>query len=66
MTMKLFSRKNKKTNRRRGQRPELKVVEEVDFARRGRLWTHICTLRRDMFPENVEVYEDNKKSLSTY
>ena len=62
MTMKLFSRKNKKANTRR-QRPELKVVEGVDFRRRERLWSHICKLRREML---ITTDPDNKKSLSTY
>lgn len=63
MTMKLFSRKNKKANKRRNQRPEMRVIEGVDFARRERLWSHICKLRREML---ITTDPDNKKALSTY
>lgn len=60
MTIRLFSRKNKKANRR-SQRPDLKVVEGVDFTSRKRLWSHICKLRREML---ITTEPDNKKALS--
>lgn len=60
MTMKLFSRKNKKANRR-NKRPELKVVEGIDLRSRKRLWSHICKLRREML---ITTEPDNKKALS--
>lgn len=64
MTMKLFSRKNKKANRRR-QRPELKVVEGVDLISRKREHKKICGYIKEMFPEDAGVYEGNKKAPST-
>lgn len=63
MTMKLFSRKNKKANRRRNQRPELKVVEGIDLRSRKRELSKILKYRREML---ITVDPDNKKSLSTY
>lgn len=62
MTMKLFSRKNKKASKKR-QRRELKVVEGVDFTSRKRLWNHICTIRREML---ITDKVDNRKAPSTY
>lgn len=58
--MKLFRRKKAQ---KRARRPELRVVEGVDFARRERLWSHICKLRREML---ITTDPDNKKSLSIY
>lgn len=62
MTMKLFSRKNKKANRKR-QRPELKVVEGVDLRSRKRELSKILKYRREML---ITADPDNEKSLSTY
>ena len=62
MTIKLFSRKNKKSNRR-NQRPELKVVEGVDFRSRKRELSKILKYRREML---ITTDPDSKKSLSTY
>lgn len=58
MTIKLFSRKNKKENRRRSQRPELRVVEGVDLRSRKREHKKICGYIREMD------LDDNKKALS--
>ena len=63
MTMKLFSRKKQKANRRRNQRPEMRVIEGIDLRSRKRLWSHICKLRREML---ITTDPDNKKALSTY
>ena len=63
MTMKLFSRKNKKANRRKSQRLELKVVEGVDLRSRKRELSKILKYRREML---ITVDPDTKKSLSTY
>lgn len=62
MTMKLFSRKNKKANRKR-QRPELKVVEGIDLRSRKRELSKILKYRREML---ITTEPDSKKSLSTY
>jgi len=62
MTMKLFSRKNKKANRR-NQRPELKVVEGIDLRSRKRELSKIFKYRREML---ITTEVDNKKSPSTY
>lgn len=62
MTMKLFSRKNKKANRKR-QRPELKVVEGIDLRSRKRELSKILKYRREML---ITADPDNEKSLSTY
>lgn len=64
--MKLFSRKNKRANRRRNQRPELRVVEGIDLRSRKREHKKICGYIREMFPEDAGVYEGNKKAPSTY
>lgn len=61
MTIKLFSRKNKKANRRRSQRPELRVIEGVDLRSRMKEHKKICGYMRELFPED---YEDNKKAPS--
>ena len=58
--MAIFRRKKAQ---KRARRPELRVVEGVDFRRRERLWSHICKLRREML---ITTDPDNKKSLSTY
>ena len=60
MTMKLFSRKDKKTNRR-DKRPELKVVEGIDLRSRKRELNKILKYRREML---ITTEPDNKKSLS--
>lgn len=58
--MTIFRRKKAQ---KRARRPELRVVEGVDFRRRERLWSHICKLRREML---ITTEPDNKKALSTY
>lgn len=58
--MAIFRRKKAQ---KRARKPELRVVEGVDFTGRKRLWSHICKLRREML---ITVDPDNKKSLSTY
>lgn len=63
MTIKLFSRKNKKANRKRSQRPELKVVEGVDLRSRKKEHKKILGYRREML---ISIDPDNKKALSTY
>lgn len=63
MTIKLFSRKNKKANRRRSQRPEMRVVEGVDLRSRKREHKKILGYRREML---LSIDPSNKKSLSTY
>ena len=60
MTMKLFSRKKQKANRKR-QRPELKIVEGVDFRSRKRELSKILKYRREML---ITTDPDNKKALS--
>ena len=60
MTIKLFSRKNKKANRR-SQRPELKVVEGVDLRSRKKEHKKILGYRREML---ISIDPDNKKALS--
>ena len=62
MTMKLFSKKNKKANRKR-QRPELRVVEGIDLRSRKRELSKILKYRREML---ITTEPDNKKALSTY
>ena len=62
MTMKLFSRKNKKAKRKR-QRPELKVVEGIDLRSRKRELSKILKYRREML---ITADPDNKKAPSTY
>lgn len=62
MTMKLFSRKNKKANRSR-QRPELKVVEGIDLRSRKRELSKILKYRREML---ITTEPDNKKAPSIY
>ena len=59
MTIKLFSRKNKKANRR--QRPELRVVEGVDLRSRKKEHKKILGYRREML---LSIDPDNKKALS--
>ncbi len=58
--MAIFRRKKAQ---KRARRPELKVVEGVDFRRRERLWSHICKLRREML---ITTDPDAKKAPSTY
>lgn len=61
--MAIFRRKK---TQKRAKRPELRVVEGVDFRSRKRELSKIFRYRNEMFPEDVEVYEGRKKSLSTY
>ena len=63
MTMKLFSRKNKKASRRKSQRPEMRVIEGIDLRSRKRELSKILKYRREML---ITADPDNKKSLSTY
>ncbi|WP_105300950.1 hypothetical protein [Anaerococcus marasmi] len=60
MTIKLFSRKNKKENRR-NQRPDLKVVEGVDLRSRKREHKKILGYRREIL---LSIDPSNKKALS--
>ena len=62
MTMRIFSRKNKKASKR-NQRPELKVVEGVDLRSRKRELSKIFKYRREML---ITDKVDNKKAPSTY
>ena len=62
MTIKLFSRKNKKANRR-SQRPELKVVEGVDLRSRKKEHKKILGYRREML---ISIDPQNSKAPRAY
>lgn len=61
--MTIFRRKKAQ---KRARRPELRVVEGIDLRSRKREHKKICGYIREMFPEDAEVYEGNKKAPSTY
>ena len=62
MTIKLFSRKNRKDNRR-SQRPELKVVEGVDLRSRKKEHKKILGYRREML---LSIDPQNSKAPRAY
>lgn len=62
MTIRLFSRKNKKENRR-SQRPELRVVEGVDLRSRKREHKKILGYRREML---LSIDPQNSKAPRAY
>lgn len=62
MTIKLFSRKNKKANRR-SQRPDLKVVEGVDLRSRKKEHKKILGYRREML---LSIDPQNSKAPRAY
>ena len=62
MTIRLFSRKNKKENRR-SQRPDLKVVEGVDLRSRKKEHKKILGYRREML---LSIDPQNSKAPRAY
>ncbi len=63
MTIKLFSRKNKKAKRIRNQRPELRVVEGVDLKSRKKEHKKILGYRREML---LSIDPQNSKAPRAY